>query len=289
MRTRGFTLIELLVVIAIIAVLIALLLPAVQQAREAARRTQCRNNMHQLGLALHNYHDAHNVFPFSSVLEHQIPAGSGTYHYHFVGWGLFLLPYIDEAALYNAFNFDVAKQNSGSEAQNVTVCRSGLSQYCCPSDPTGLRDGGYGLSNYANSTGKKGILAGDGGGVMFDGSVVCISDVRDGTSNTIAIGEMNSPSVPGETGYPRRWYSQRYNRGQRNTAAPMNSFPNVCLAWGTPSGCLAAYDFGSYHEGGAFFLFCDGAVRFLSENIDIATYRALSTRAGNEVVDDEDY
>ena len=289
MSRRGFTLIELLVVIAIIAVLIALLLPAVQQAREAARRTQCRNNLHQLGLALHNYHDAHNVFPFSSIWEKNYGCPPSGYCYHFVGWGLFLLPYIDEAALYNAFNFDVASGNNGNEPANITVCQSGLAQYCCPSDPLGLRDGLYGSTNYGNCTGKVGSLGGDGGGVMFDESAIAMLDIRDGTSNTIAMGEMVSPSVPGETAYPRRWYRARYNQGQRNTAAPINSFPRVCLPWGTPSGCLAAYDFGSLHEGGAFFLFCDGSVKFLSENIDMKIYQALSTRAGDEVIDDEDY
>ena len=97
MKTRAFTLIELLVVIAIIAVLIALLLPAVQQAREAARRTQCRNNLHQLGLAMHNYHDTHNTFPFGFIpMASPPPLGSGT------TWGAMLLPFLDETAIYNS-------------------------------------------------------------------------------------------------------------------------------------------------------------------------------------------
>ena len=130
MRSRGFTLIELLVVIAIIAVLIALLLPAVQQAREAARRTQCRNNLHQLGLAMHNYHDTHGCLPPLNVGRHQDTGGCHQNRPPSTGWGVLILPFLDETALYNAVNMEQAVYLD----VNTTVSQSVLSQYNCPSE-----------------------------------------------------------------------------------------------------------------------------------------------------------
>ena len=126
---RGFTLIELLVVIAIIAILIALLLPAVQQAREAARRSVCQNNLKQIGLALHNYHDVHRTFPpgwigvESGVVNFEGESG--------FGWGAFILPYVDQAPLYQSFDFD----ESMVHAMNLSKLKQTLSVYLCPSDP----------------------------------------------------------------------------------------------------------------------------------------------------------
>ena len=127
---HSFTLIELLVVIAIIAILIALLLPAVQQAREAARRTQCRNNMHQLGLALHNYHDTHGCFPMGDMGRTGAPCcGRGLPGV----WGSAILPFIDETAVYNSINFGMWAY-TGLNAQNATAARQKLNQYLCPSN-----------------------------------------------------------------------------------------------------------------------------------------------------------
>ena len=140
---RAFTLIELLVVIAIIAVLIALLLPAVQQAREAARRTQCRNNMHQLGLALHNYHDAHGTFPFGYIPR--LGSQGST-------WGGMILPFVDETAIYNALNFDLPMDDP-SRANRTAVAQT-LEQFLCPSDPyAGPSIGGY----WYDSTGPQAV------------------------------------------------------------------------------------------------------------------------------------
>ena len=131
-RRRGFTLIELLVVIAIIAILIALLLPAVQQAREAARRTQCRNNMKQIGLALHNYHDAYRTFPLPALLT--FDGATGATRTTNV-WSLAILPYIDQAPLYNIYNFDF----SCYDAVNQTAVQTPLAAYVCPSNPSADR------------------------------------------------------------------------------------------------------------------------------------------------------
>ena len=133
MSRRAFTLIELLVVIAIIAVLIALLLPAVQQAREAARRTQCRNNLHQLGLALHNYHDTHSTFPFGVC----VVGYSGAYHDW--SWASMLLPFVDEAAIYNSCNFSLRAWESNTLVPaNKTSVMHALNQFLCPTSPNGL-------------------------------------------------------------------------------------------------------------------------------------------------------
>ena len=279
MARRGFTLIELLVVIAIIAVLIALLLPAVQQAREAARRTQCRNNMHQLGLAMHNYHDTHSVFPSGWVRS------AGANDLRTTMWTM-LLPFVDESALYNAYNF-----STGSGAlivTNSTVTMATLAQYNCPSDSAvGITSTYYSWCSYV---GNWGVLNKEGDtshqstynvkqyGPFSPNSKVRIRDVRDGTSQTLAAGEQRHDTH----GSAPLWAQGIYGDPLSGTNRPLNQ-------------ALPAYDaehnrsFNSMHEGGAFFCFLDGQVRFLSENIDLGVYRALSTIANNEVVDDEDY
>ena len=276
---KGFTLIELLVVIAIIAVLIALLLPAVQQAREAARRTQCRNNLHQIGLALHNYHDTHSCFPPGVV------SGTVTCQYH--SWMTMILPFVDESALYNAYNFDTINSDYYSKCatdagENATVVQSLLAQYACPSDtePYVLCDarttnyvGNFGTNKNNSSSSDPGT----GKGLFWLNSIVRLRDIRDGSSQSIAVGEAQS-GVRAINHGPT-WANGKSSNVLGTTYSPMNDT--------TSSNNL--YSFVSRHEGGAFFLFVDGQVRFLSENIDMATYRALSTIAGNEIVDDEDY
>ena len=298
---RAFTLIELLVVIAIIAVLIALLLPAVQQAREAARRTQCRNNLHQLGLALHNYHDAHSCFPPGLV-----QSGHGDHPRCAVGdtqnWSgyVHLLPFLDEAALGNALNF-------GREwwgGVNRTVRRSKIAQFLCPSDTDWCTtdSGAYsdgaassyqfsvGTSTYASSAGAPGMFVRN--------EVIRIRDVRDGTSNTVAMAEqrIGQPTNGGAYGSVQPYYSMCGSNWVScrvtlfSAAFPINSGLGImggCALASNAYGCSLAS--GSLHEGGCFVLFTDGQVRFVSENIDLTTWRGLVTRATNEIIDDEDY
>jgi prepilin-type N-terminal cleavage/methylation domain-containing protein len=270
---RSFTLIELLVVIAIIAILIALLLPAVQQARGAARRTQCRNNMHQLGLALHNYHDTHSTFPY----------GRRTQYW---SWASMLLPALDESSLYNSMNFDSQPEgNSGSPRANITAIYTRLAQFQCPSDPfvDTIAFSVYwgGQTSYAACGGDCGIADDCYSGVLFVNSRVRIRDIRDGTSQTLVLGEIRDNHT-----YPSRSLHVGYNScNLRWTGNPMHSYPSTART----GAYLIGRDFGSFHEGGAFFALADGAVRFLSENIDQTVYAALGTRAGNELVDDEDY
>lgn len=184
---RGFTLIELLVVIAIIAILIALLLPAVQQAREAARRTQCRNNLKQLGLALHNYHDVYNMFPKGAYWP---STGSG-WHGH--SWVVSILPYVDQTPLFNTWNMNVTYDNGA----NATARNSKIAAFVCPSDrPYGGAQPG---NNYAGCTGSAwnnwgGMSATAVGsvsnGIITQGREMNFRDITDGSSNVVILGEL---------------------------------------------------------------------------------------------------
>ena len=277
MSHRAFTLIELLVVIAIIAVLIALLLPAVQQAREAARRTQCRNNMHQLGLALHNYHDTHRLFPPAD----RAYVGSNGWWYSGTGWGVLLLPLLDETSLYNAYNHGFI----GLSAQNSTVSGCYLAQLDCPTLGLGGRAYTSGSTRLSCAAYEPcaGSITGNmaypqTSGMMYRNSSVRVRDVRDGTSQTILMGEVRDMW--------NFWAGHTYLGGSTDSATHGSSWDPKPINGVTAN---PEFGFGSLHEGGAFFLMGDGHVRFLSENIDWTAYNALVTKANNEIVDDEDY
>ncbi len=321
---RGFTLIELLVVIAIIAVLIALLLPAVQQAREAARRTQCKNNLKQLGLANHNYHDVFNKFPMNY---------STTNATSLVG----LLPYIDQATVYNQLNFSLNGPflNQVVKSDGTQIYQLILNALQCPSDPNSgkpLPSGGA-PTNYAHSIGSHNMQSangcdlgiasedpfgignprGDSGGPSITSGIVgrgitgapwsaAIRDITDGTSNTITMGEVRQSCVSrswqgaalggyGWTHTEQMWFA---------TTAPINyptcqgdpgvdvSGGNPCKTYATSNGgnWNAYFGFKSKHVGGAHFLLCDGSTRFISENVDQLTYQKLGARADGQVVGD---
>ncbi len=291
---RGFTLIELLVVIAIIAILIALLLPAVQQAREAARRSDCKNKMKQLGLALHNYHGIHKVLPAG-----RFHSGIGTYRW---GWMPMILPQIDQTAMYNKLNFNV----NGWQGGNYDFFKTPMKVFLCPSDPLGevVREEegfasptwvlaqsdyaavigdyrnasgvgqtpGYGNVGYGNNR-VRGVMGRWGWGAKF-------KDVTDGQSNTFFLGE-----CIGAMCITQNWGTQSWG----TTAHPIN-FRNDSLAQTLPTQGNPRWDesigFRSYHVGGCHFVMGDGSVRFISENISGVTYRALASRAGDEVVSD---
>ena len=290
---HGFTLIELLVVIAIIAVLIALLLPAVQQAREAARRSQCKNNVKQLGLALHNYHDTSNIFPLNNSQN----APAITNRSGFVG----MLPVLDQSPMYNQMNM----QASGLVAPNLAFTQTPLNLLLCPSDPDSQRilngqdagssiamavaDYAFNVGDYSNGSTNTGANGGGnnasyGNGVTTAGRGVfsrCawsarIADITDGTSNTIALGECIGAWCGWQTGWGfQSFATTAYNINYSNAA-----LRNVA----NPGNADACIGFRSQHVGGAHFLLTDGSVRFVSENISGTIYCALASRAGNEVV-----
>ncbi len=305
MRKRGFTLIELLVVIAIIAVLIALLLPAVQQAREAARRSQCKNNLKQIGLALHNYHDAMSVFPYAAE---QTKNQTGF---------TMLLPYLDQAPLYNTLNFSAAmgkwfnNTTSGPTPATATVnldaAKVRLNVLLCPSDngnPTHSDDPTYyGCMTSGNSykttygfvvtspftanppTYWRNEAVGTRG--MFGwNSNSQIRDVTDGTSNTVAVSE-TTLAVSNGTAPPWSCTDWVGGSGISFSYAPPNTWwlaPYGNPAPGIP-GRLQSWAFaGSTHVGGLHVLMGDGGVRFLSQNINNTTFVQLSQIADGQVI-----
>jgi prepilin-type N-terminal cleavage/methylation domain-containing protein len=284
----GFTLIELLVVIAIIAILIALLLPAVQQAREAARRTQCKNNLKQFGLAMHNYHDSLNIFPPGHVQ----PQGTGVSLWTLCstmsngvavpdtnarswGWGTFILPYIDQAPLFNQLKPDGCRMpNEGTLYGGAALLQQTLPAYRCPSDngqAINVYQNNYATSNYVVSEqigcadrGWNNVRLGPNGNIK-------IRDLLDGTSNTLMIGERSLRTEPAG----QRWGAAIiWGRGSGTDAGfkfrgyGINFKPTVAAnnGFGTDNGCIRHMT-SSQHVGGAHFLLCDGAVRFISENI----------------------
>lgn len=283
---RGFTLIELLVVIAIIAILIALLLPAVQQAREAARRSQCKNNVKQIGLAIHNYADTYNAMPPGGI-KHAHYGDNWNAH----GWTAVLLPFLDQSPLYAKLaaetqNFGTEMVFNASTGAGATI----LPVFMCPTDTMGpintvLEGQRMAKSNYVASGGKTFVVDNDYNPASFNGTFavnwVCrFSNITDGMSNTILFGERDGFNV-NATGSPSRryaawwvgtdyvgWHDRVYSFTSRTY--PINDFNSSLRA------------FGSLHTGGAHFGFGDGRVVFLSQNIDGTVYEALGTRSGGE-------
>jgi prepilin-type N-terminal cleavage/methylation domain-containing protein len=312
---RGFTLIELLVVIAIIAVLIALLLPAVQQAREAARRSQCKNNLKQVGLALHNYHDTFGTLPIGCRTDSAGQWGQS--------WWVAVLPYIDQAPLYNLWNHSVV--SSGYTGQTALIDGKRIAVALCPSSPLPERTIGHnggsteavalahytGISGaYPDPTGRvaTATMYSDGmfttGGVLFFNSRISIRDITDGTTNTMLVGEQSDflidPSggkvsnissyphgmwmgSPGGTERPFNTTTVRFTPGYKISEAIGNDkdgCPNtgVCGNMGSNNPVQSA------HVGGAHILLGDGGVRFVSANINLATFINLATRDDGKVL-----
>ncbi len=308
---RGFTLIELLVVIAIIAVLVAILLPAVQQAREAARASQCRNNLKQLGIAFHNYHET-----FGQLVNGNHPdysGGSGGYN---MGWAPKLFPYIDQGTRYE--NMARMSPNPITELgpwRLDSVPHRGsdpiwgpIPTLACPSSllGTGSPDiksyawiAGQGALHYRGCSGRYEDIYNTAAptthqcansGVIFPESNVRLTDIKDGTSNTILLGESSSSrgwTDALKTGWggihPWTWGIYWYSTANRLTIdAKTIQFPINFR--GSFANNMTPYT--SYHDGGANFLLCDGSVRFLTEFMDLNLLKALGTRAKEERVGD---
>jgi prepilin-type N-terminal cleavage/methylation domain-containing protein/prepilin-type processing-associated H-X9-DG protein len=300
-RSSGFTLIELLVVIAIIGILIALLLPAVQKIREAAARMQCSNNLHQIGLAAHNFHDANGHLPTN--------AGPG-YNYgatypNVYSWLVQLLPYVEQGPLFNQIGAGNATTPTIAAAKDLGIANP-VKTYLCPSDlayngkprtdEENIRGYAVGQTNYKGVCGNnwqwgnfqfypnpayQGIGGGNGNGLdngngMFFRSdyrrPLRLTDVKDGLSNTFMAGE----DIPMDNIHCD-WVF--FNHATGTCAIP----PNY-VEPGNPGDWPNVYSFRSNHNNGLNFAFGDGHVQFISQNIDLPTYRALASISGGEAV-----
>ena len=319
MKRRGFTLVEVLVVIASLGILIAMLLPAVQAAREAARRMACSNNLHQLGIGLHNYLDAHKAFPMNRTGK--------TLH----NWSAMsmLAPYVEQANMYGMLDFSAYPYSTvtgaGTVADgsvNLPAAQTVVAVFLCPSDPIGPTDpDGMAPTNYLFNVGSG--LVGNGSilvtstglvpdGVAYQASGVRLAEIVDGTSNTLAIGESTKGMGGGLAPYTgdvrlqhirntalfpacnatagdNVWYGDRGDKwisGSFPYAAmtfyyPPNSPQADCMNGKSTQARMAPR---SYHPGGANVLFCDGHVALLADTLSAEILRGMASRAGGEVI-----
>ena len=323
-RHAGFTLVELLVVIAIIGILVALLLPAIQMAREAARRTQCNNNLKQIGIAMHNHHDSQGRFPQGwPVMTHP--------HYPTIPAFLYrwsplarITPYMEQYAVYQAFNLDMPLfghngnndiYGYGVHPDNVEAVAQQIHSFLCPSDRAQIIETGYGPTNYkvCKGSGRTGGSNSQADGVFTLEPGLRMADVLDGTSNTAMLSEsmLGRGGAAGTVTAENRPYIVAIITG----AGPLTE--SECLdpaataqmvrgaRWVDAWLLYTFYDHGlapnsaspdcgrqghtwhaarSQHPGGVHVGFCDGSVRFIHESIDTSTWRALGSRSGGEVL-----
>ncbi|WZO98591.1 DUF1559 domain-containing protein [Isosphaeraceae bacterium EP7] len=326
-RVRGFTLIELLVVISIIAVLIALLLPAVQSAREAARRMQCTNNLKQIGLAMHNYHSSQDAFPIGRTgLGFSYPncpnANRRT-------WAFSILPYLEQANVFQTINFTL----NFYEWENATVMRVRIGAFNCPSDPGAtitlsastpqtIRSNGNYMVNWGNtnwyqdmvvsgvatnpfSTPEQPLLVQYQAAPFTANKANGISSMVDGTSNTVMMSEVICCQPKGDLNSDTDHRGDIWNDDQNCSAFNTFTAPNSLIPDYVPGYCVGKdlkpsnphclnKDPGytaarSYHPGGVSTLLCDGSVRFIKSTISLQTWRAIGSMSGGETVSSDSY
>jgi prepilin-type N-terminal cleavage/methylation domain-containing protein len=299
-RRFAFTLVELLVVIAIIGILVALLLPAVQEARESSRRTSCLNHLKQIGLALHNYHDTHKVFPPGATSSNE------------TSWHVHVLPFHEHENLYNEFTFNAGAYTAAPVNQRIGVSLKKVPGYLCPSsvfDKMQTKPPHHSIpdemltaaklipytTHYYGVLGARGKNPSTGQnydvlfpscshgahaatGVLGKNTRYTMHDVIDGTSNTFMVGEVSWGNGRLGTRY-RSWMrgadsgSDCWIAGCRNVVNGINTPGN---------GTFNDIAFGSSHRSGTHFLYCDGSAQFVRENIDLTIYRSTATRNGGE-------
>jgi prepilin-type N-terminal cleavage/methylation domain-containing protein/prepilin-type processing-associated H-X9-DG protein len=299
---RAFTLVELLVVLAVIGILLSLMLPAVQQARESARRITCANNLRQLGLGMHQYHDLHSCFPpGSQVADIRTHPFSKSF-----GWPIMLLPHVEQRNLYQSFDFNGDAQSPQHRPLITTI----LPIFVCPSDPSGGflvesttpgSEGQMAPSCYFGVAGTNALfqsltaadcLSFDNNGlrpqiqsgVLFGNSSIRVADVTDGLSNTLMLGERGVVGQFGRWGGPGEFYQCPW--GLADVV-----LPGTMANQGFSGGIRAKdgtrhdrYSWWSYHSGGVNFLLADGSLRFRSSSTDVSIQTAMSTRSGSEII-----
>lgn len=294
-RHRAFTLVEVLVVIAIIGILVGLLLPAVQMAREAARRAKCTNNLKQIGLALLNYHETQGAFPAGYVSRFDkggIDTGPGW------GWGAAILPQMEQLPIYNVIHFDLPIEHPSNGARVANI-----QSYLCPSDeiklswPAMSRDASgnpialiceVAPSNYVGMYGstEPGV---DGDGIFYRNSRTRLADITDGTSQTIMAGERShflgvatwAGSVTGAILFDDDGDDVGRSHPEEGSGMVLGHAGEHATP-GDPNSDVN--QFYSFHGAGANFLFVDGHCSYIPMNIDYDVYRAMSTRANGEPI-----
>jgi prepilin-type N-terminal cleavage/methylation domain-containing protein/prepilin-type processing-associated H-X9-DG protein len=299
----AFTLVELLVVITIIGILIALLLPAVQAAREAARRMQCANNFKQAGLAMHSYHAALHSFPSGLMmwLPNTCANPGATSYYYGWGWGAFILPYLEQTGVYEQFDF---RETEYDGPRSFKAGANTISGYLCPSDSQGDelvgccsgRQNGLTDEEDLGRTNMAGVAdsrdwscdgqwpRSDADGVIYGRSKTNVSEITDGTSNTLMAGEVIGFGRDSHAGY--FWATWDIMHTANGINFPLRIQP-------TSPWVVSEMGFASHHPGGCHFAMADGSVHFLSENMSSgvrpapqppSVLQALTTRAGGEAI-----
>ena len=293
---HGFTLVEILVVIAIIGVLIGLLLPAVQSARETARRAICQNHLHQFGIALHGFHASHECFPSGYL------AGAQTYWYPHWSWSSYVLPYLEEGSAYKALGVESRQFGNGAMLAPATAdSQRPMSLFACPSDlGDALNDWKdlHGKSNYRGVMGSITMLTVDyktamaANGVIYLNSNISTGKITDGSSHTLIVGECTLSGLnPNHNG--AIW------AGMHGSIDDSDTDDQICIAisdamwWinSDPDWCINGMGlqaFGSNHPGGASFCFADGSIHFLRTEIDGTTLENLAARNDGMLLGDYD-
>jgi prepilin-type N-terminal cleavage/methylation domain-containing protein len=305
--TPGFTLVELLTVIAIIGILVAILLPAIQAARESARRTQCLNNFKQVGVAMHSYHGTYKKFPrgidmWTTSEPCSMPLGKKQ---PFIGfsWGAYILHFLEETAIYQRFNFEEKSSNNYANGPNYAASAKKIDIYLCPSDPQGFElvgccsdntngsldsedMGKTNMSGVADSENWQCTLSDypdyssgwpdpNADGVLYQHSKINTAKITDGTSHTLMVGEVIGYEQGSHSGY---WWSAWNVLDTSNGINLPRRIPPGGLFFPEETG------FASYHPGGCHFLLSDGSATFINEAIDQNVLAALTTRAAADNV-----